>query len=206
MKRPRVNTLLVVTLDDADEELHSRVEDVLEDGTLVIAQPSRVGKPQVGIADDREIQLSWQIRSGIAHQDHVVLRRAYRGLSSLIVEPIGEPVVIQRRDYARVNVMLTVYVETHLGQEGRGTTTDLSGGGMQAIMPIKLADGQTIDVRIVLPGDEVDIECRAHTIRELTEDTYAFGFSEIEDADRERLIRFVFAKQQSMLREGRLSA
>lgn len=206
MKRPPVNALLTLTLDDVEDDLHSRVEDVLDDGTLVIAQPSRPGTPQFAVATGRQMMVEWRIRSGIVRQTHTVLRHVDRGIASLVVEPVGEPTVIQRRDYIRVDVMLTIHVATHLGQEARGTTTDLSGGGMRAIVPIGLSDGQTVDVTIVLPEGEGEIPCRAHSIRKLAEDTYAFGFSQIKETDRERVIRFVFTRQQSLLRDGRLSA
>jgi c-di-GMP-binding flagellar brake protein YcgR len=206
MKRPPVNSLLILKLDDVEGDLHSRVEDVFDDDTLVIAQPSGAGIPQFAIETGRQVLVEWRIRSGIVRQEHTVLKHVDRGIASLVVQPIGEPTVIQRRDFIRVDVMLTVHVETHLGQEARGTTTDLSGGGMRAIVPIGLSDGQTIDVTIVLPAGEGEIRARAHTIRKVGEDTYAFGFSEIKETDRERVIRFVFARQQSLLRDGRLSA
>jgi c-di-GMP-binding flagellar brake protein YcgR len=206
MKPPPVNSLLVLTLDDVEGDLHSRVEDQLEDGTLVIAQPSGEGTGQFAVATGRELKMEWRIRSGIARQDATVVRHLDRGIASLVVKPFGEGTVIQRRDYARVDVLLPVYIETHLGQEGRGTTLDLSGGGMRAVVPFELSDGQTIDVGIVLATGEDEIRCRAHTIRKVADETYAFGFSEITEKDRERVIRFVFARQQSLLRDGRLSA
>jgi c-di-GMP-binding flagellar brake protein YcgR len=206
MKRPPVNSLLILKLDDVEGDLHSRVEDVYDDDTLVIAQPSGAGIPQFAVETGRQLRVEWRIRSGIVRQDHEVVKHVDRGIASLVVKPIGEPTVIQRRDFIRVDVMLTVNVETHLGQEARGTTTDLSGGGMRAIVPVGLSDGQTIDVTIVLPAGEGEIRARAHTIRKVGEDTYAFGFSEIKETDRERVIRFVFARQQSLLRDGRLSA
>jgi c-di-GMP-binding flagellar brake protein YcgR len=205
MKRPPVNSLLVLTLEDVEGDLHSRVEDVLDDGTLVIAQPSGADTPQYAVATGRTMRLEWRMRSGIVRQEHTVLRHLDRGIASLVLQPVGEPTVIQRRDYIRVDVMLTIHIETHLQQEARGTTIDLSGGGMRAIVPIELSDGQTIAVTIVLPGDEGEVPCRAHTIRKLAEETYAFGFSEIKEKDRERVIRFVFARQQALLRDGRLS-
>ena len=54
----------------------------------------------------------------------------------------------------------------------------------------------------MLPDDEREVRGKAQTIRKVAEDTYAFGFSQIPEADRERLIKFVFARQQSLLRPG----
>ena len=204
MTHPPINSLLLVTVEDFEGELHSRVEDELDDGTIMIAQPSTEEKEDVPVLTASHVRLEWQLKSGIARQSATVVRHV--GIASLIVQPVGDVVIIQRRDYLRIDVLLTVFIETHLGEDARGTTIDLSGGGMRAMVPIELEDDQIIDVTIVLPGDEGEIRAKAHTIRTVAEDTYAFGFREIREAERERVIRFVFQRQQSMLRDGRLSA
>jgi c-di-GMP-binding flagellar brake protein YcgR len=204
MTSPPINSLLLVTATDVEGDLHSRVEDELEDGTVLIAQPSTDDGEDIPVISGSTLKLEWQLKSGIARQEASVARHV--GVASLAVRLLGEPTFIQRRDYLRIGVMLTVFIDTEHGEEARGTTIDLSGGGMRALVPIELADDQLIDIAIVLPENEGEIRCKAHTIRKVGEDTYAFGFPDIREAERERVIRFVFARQQSMLRDGRLSA
>jgi c-di-GMP-binding flagellar brake protein YcgR len=202
VRRPDVNALVTLTIPGVEGELHSRVEDLLDDGSILIAEPSE----EVHVATGSDLQIEWRLRSGVARQTVTVVKHVDSMIASLMVKPQDEPKVIQRRDYIRIDVLLTVFIETHLGQEGKGTTVDVSGGGMRAVVPFELADGQTIDFGIVLPEDEREVRGRAQTIRKVAEDTYAFGFSQIAEADRERLIKFVFARQQSLLRQGRLTA
>jgi c-di-GMP-binding flagellar brake protein YcgR len=202
VKRPDVNALLSLTIADVEGELHSRVEDLMDDGSILIAEPSE----DVHLATGSTVEIEWRLRSGVARQPVTVVKHVDNGISSILVKPADEPKVIQRRDFARIDVLLTVFIETHLGQEGRGSTVDVSGGGMRAVVPFELNDGQTVDFGIVLPDDEREVRGKAQTIRKVADETYAFGFSQIAEADRERLIKFVFARQQSLLRQGRLTA
>jgi c-di-GMP-binding flagellar brake protein YcgR len=202
LRRPDVNALLTVSLADVEDDLHSRVHDLMDDGSILIAEPSE----DVRLATGTTVEIEWRLRSGVARQAVTVVKHVANGFSSVLVKPQDEPKVIQRRDFARIDVRLTVFIETHLGQEGRGTTVDISGGGMRAIVPFELEDGQAVDVGILLPEDERKVRCKATTIRKVGEKTYAFGFLDIREAERERIVKFVFARQQSLLRQGRLIA
>jgi c-di-GMP-binding flagellar brake protein YcgR len=203
VKRPDVNALVTLTVPSVEGELHSRVEDLMDDGSILIAEPSG---EDVHLATGSDLQIEWRLRSGVARQTMTVVKHVDNGIASVLIKPQDEPKVIQRRDFIRIDVLLTVFIETHLGQEGKGTTVDVSGGGMRAVVPFELADGQTVDFGIVLPEQEREVRGKAQTIRKVAEDTYAFGFAQIPEADRERLIKFVFARQQSLLRQGKLTA
>ena len=203
MRRPDVNALVTLTVPEVEGELHSRVEDLMDDGSILIAEPSG---EDVRLATGSSLEIEWRLRSGVARQTATVVKHVDNGIATILIKPQDEPRVIQRRDYIRIDVLLTVFVETHLGQEGKGTTVDVSGGGMRAVVPFELKDGQTVDFGIVLPDDEREVRGKALTIRKVADETYAFGFSQIPEADRERLIKFVFARQQSLLRQGKLTA
>jgi c-di-GMP-binding flagellar brake protein YcgR len=197
-----VNALVTLKLPEVEDELHSRVEDLMDDGSILIAEPSE----DVHLSTGSNVRIEWRLRTGIARQNATVVKHVDNGISSILIKPQDEPTVIQRRDYIRIDVLLSVFIETHRGEEARCSTVDVSGGGMRAIVPFELDDNQRVDVGIVLPEDEREVRCKARTIRKVAESTYAFDFVEIPEADRERLIKFVFARQQSLLRQGRLTA
>jgi c-di-GMP-binding flagellar brake protein YcgR len=204
VKRPNVNTRLRLLVDGFADELYSRVEDLFPEGTIVIANPSAAGV-EISLAAGQELQLEWAIKRGVARQRAVVQRHVNVGVPGLVLEPLDEPLGMQRRNFVRVDAILPVVFEPEDGPPVRGTTLDLSGGGMRGQVTSPLPDGSAVRVTIDLPTGE-SIGCVASTIRCIEGDVYAFEFAEIGGADRERLIRFVFAYQRERLQEGRLTA
>jgi c-di-GMP-binding flagellar brake protein YcgR len=204
VKRPRINTALRLHVVGFEGELRSRVEDLYDEGTIVIANPSAAGA-DFTLAAGREILLEWSIKRGVAQQRAIVRDHVDVGVPGLLVEPLAEPEATQRRGFVRVDAMLPVEVERpDAGAPLRGTTLDVSGGGMRAAIPARLHDGESVRATIELP-DDLCVNCVASTIRAVGTEVYAFEFEEIATADRERLIRFVFAYQRTLLQEGRLT-
>ena len=199
-----VNTAICLHAEGFEGELRSRVEDVLDDGRIVIANPSVQGV-DFTLAAGRELELEWSVKRGVASQLAVVVGHVDVGVPGLLLEPLGPPEARQRRGFVRVEALLPVAVTTEDGAEHRGTTLDVSGGGLRAILSTQLEDGEGVGLVIVLP-DQAPVTCRACTIRFVDKDTYAFEFDEIEESERERLIRFVFSYQRELLRTGLLSA
>ena len=199
-----VNTPLKLFADRFDGELRSRVEDVRDDGRIVIANPSVQGV-DFTLAVGRELELEWSIKRGVCRQRVVVVGHVDVGVPGLLLEPIEVPRPWQRRGFVRIEALLPVSVETEAGEEHRGTTLDVSGGGLRAIIAAQLEDGEGVKVTVVLPA-AAPVTCHACTIRFVDKETYAFEFDEIDEAERERLIRFVFAYQRELLKTGRLTA
>jgi c-di-GMP-binding flagellar brake protein YcgR len=204
MTGPPINTPLWVYIDGFRGEIRSRVEDLLDDGSVVIANPS-TGGAEFSLAAGRELEIEWAIKRGVARQWMLVRAHVDVGIPGLLLEPLDEPTPTQRRDFVRVDALLPVIVELETQDPVRGTTLDISGGGMRAVIPERLEDGEPVHVTIGLPND-APIECEACTLRLVDKETYAFEFGEIDERDRERLIRFVFAYQRELLREGKLTA
>ena len=199
-----INTAVRLHADGFDGEVRSRVEDVRDDGRIVIANPS-VDGVDFTLAVGREVGLEWSIKRGVARQDAVVVAHVDVGVPALLLQPLGAAVAHQRRGFVRVEALLPVAVVREDGEEHRGTTLDVSGGGLRAVISTQLEDGEGVKVAIGLP-DQPPVRCHACTIRFVDKDTYAFEFDEIEPSERERLIRFVFSYQRELLRQGRLSA
>jgi c-di-GMP-binding flagellar brake protein YcgR len=203
VNRPKINTTLRLHVDGFDGDVRSRVEDLFADGTIVIGNPS-VGGSDFTLAVGRVVELEWSIKRGVARQLTVVRDHVDVGVPGLLVEPLAEPEATQRRGFVRVDALLPVLVEPERGEPVRGTTLDVSGGGMRAVIAARLEDGEAVRVTIGLPNDE-PISCVACTIRYVDKEVYAFEFDEIGTRDRERLIRFVFAHQRELLQDGRLT-
>ena len=105
-----------------------------------------------------------------------------------------DPEVIQRRAFVRVHTPQEVALETlSSGGSTQVYTIDLSGGGMllSGGRPLERDDTVSFEIRL---HDQDPIRGVARVVRVQADGQRAMEFAEIEEADRQRLIRFVFAQ------------
>jgi PilZ domain len=106
--------------------------------------------------------------------------------------PNGDAEVLQRRDFVRVHTPHPVTVESPVDGKRRVHTVDLSGGGMLLADDETLAVDQTIRFAISVVTNELPIEGFARVVRVREDGKRALVFEQIDEHDRQRLIRFVF--------------
>ncbi len=106
--------------------------------------------------------------------------------------PNGDAEVLQRRDFVRVHTPHPVTVESAHDGRRRVHTVDLSGGGMLLADDETLAVDQTIRFAISIVTTELPIEGIARVVRIREDGKRALMFEQIEEHDRQCLIRFVF--------------
>ena len=106
----------------------------------------------------------------------------------------GEPEITQRRAFVRVHAPREVTLDPPLaGGPLRAYTIDLSGGGMLLSGAPMLAEGDAVAFEMHVAADEEPIEGIARVVRVHDDGRRALAFAHIDEADRQRLIRFVFA-------------
>jgi PilZ domain len=106
--------------------------------------------------------------------------------------PNGDAEVLQRRDFVRVHTPHPVTVESADDRRRRVHTVDLSGGGMLLADEETLDVDQTIRFAISIVTTELPIEGIARVVRIREDGKRALMFEQIDEHDRQRLIRFVF--------------
>lgn len=104
----------------------------------------------------------------------------------------GEPEVMQRRSFVRVSTPQAVTLEDGDGAERSVHIVDLSGGGMLVSGAPPLSPDETVGFSMGLGDGQPAICGRARVIRISADDRHALVFEQIDEADRQRLIRFVF--------------
>lgn len=104
----------------------------------------------------------------------------------------GDPEVMQRRSFVRVHTPQAVTLETADGTEQWVHTIDLSGGGMLISGAGELEPDQPVHFTITVGDGQPAIAGVARVVRISGEDRRALVFEQIEESDRQRLIRFVF--------------
>lgn len=104
----------------------------------------------------------------------------------------SEPEVMQRRSFVRVHTPQAVTLHCGDGDERSVNTIDLSGGGMLLTGAESLEPEQMVRFSMALAGDEPPIEGVARVIRIGSDERRALVFQQIDEHERQRLIRFVF--------------
>jgi hypothetical protein len=113
------------------------------------------------------------------------------------------PEIVQRREFVRVEGAQPVVVRSNADDASVKThAIDVSGGGMLLSGAHKLDLDAEIRFRLEL-DDELPIEGRARVIRADGDEHRAVVFEEIDEADRQRLIRFIFDQQRAALARTR---
>ena len=134
-------------------------------------------------------ELEYTSRRGVIklHGDAV-----FEDRSLIRFRPHGDAEVLQRRDFVRVHTPHPVTVDS--GDDGRRSihAVDLSGGGMLLAEDESLEVDQTIRFSITTVTTELPIEGVARVVRVREDGKRALMFEQIEEHDRQRLIRFVF--------------
>ena len=106
----------------------------------------------------------------------------------------GDAEVIQRRAFVRVHTPQEVtIVPEDAGGTRRVHSIDLSGGGVLLTSAPTLHSGDRVEFAISL-GNEAQIEGVARVVRAEHDGRRALAFEQIDEADRDRLIRFVFER------------
>lgn len=107
-------------------------------------------------------------------------------------EPDGEAEVTQRRSFVRVRAPLGVTL--HLDEPGvhRVRTLDLSGGGMLLTGAEELGPDQMVNFSLGLRDGRPPVKGMARVVRTGETGQCALVFQQIDEGDRDRLIRFVF--------------
>lgn len=105
----------------------------------------------------------------------------------------GDPEVIQRRAFVRVHTPQEVTLDAMTGDRHRAAhTVDLSGGGMLLGGGGSLVPGDPVRFSMRLDANSAPISGIARVVRIREDGKRALMFEQIDEGDRQRLIRFVF--------------
>jgi hypothetical protein len=110
---------------------------------------------------------------------------------------------IQRREFARVDALLEVTVAS--GVAAAAAAVNISGSGIVLSARDGLAPGDAVNLTLWLAPNEPPIAIMGRVIRQVGEDArhWAVHFEHVHEADRERIVRFVFERQRVELQRSK---
>jgi c-di-GMP-binding flagellar brake protein YcgR len=196
---PRIGDLVFVqTDDDPEAQLRSRVEDV-RDPLITIAPPSDGNKTR-DLERSEKIALEWLLERGLGKATATVLSHVDVGVPGICVQLDAEPIVDQRREHARAELILDIdlWLPSLDGTipTVTGTTLDVSGGGLRAVIPAVLEPDSLVRITLDMPEGKA-IDALVRVVAQRDDGVVAMAFHEIVPFERERLIKAVFASYKS---------
>jgi len=192
---PQINTLVTVRVEGSDTLYRSRIEGA-DERALAIALPSD-GLTEHRLANRTLVGVEWCVGRGLGSVEGIVAGHTDLGVPALVIELLSQPILFQRREHARADVVLDIEIWPDPEDEEpvAGVTLDVSGGGLRAVIPADVEAGQLVRFLVNMP-DGRTVNGLARVVAQRDDDIVALEFNEIVQADRERLIRTVFASYQ----------
>lgn len=143
------------------------------------------------------VAIQYVTRRGVCRIDGVAHRAKEPG--AIRVDHTGKVELIQRREFVRINAMVPVTYQP-IGPSGwtaETTTINVSGGGFMISGSEGLRDGEVCTFTLELDGEREagPLECDGQVVRE-TAGGLGIQIVTIDEEERERLIRWVFARER----------
>ena len=139
-----------------------------------------------------------------------IIGRSLSTIPSYILELPNEIIKFSKRNYIRVITCVPIYFQIANSESDpdiwkKGTTKDISGGGLCFSSQEEIEENDLLNIRIVLP--DIEIKCLARLCRikkKLVREKSAISVEYVDLPERERdvIIRYVFYIQRNMLRKG----
>jgi hypothetical protein len=170
-------------------------------GTITVALA--VPDQRVSRLDGAEATVESTTERGIQRfHGHVALR----GRSDVFDITLSEAERIQRREWARVGVVIPVRVEPIDApdvQAGETSTLNLSGGGVLIRDPWRLPMGLDVRLELTVDPHAPPVRALARVVRDGGPEHKGLRFEDLTSQDSERLMRFVREKERAALRVSR---
>jgi c-di-GMP-binding flagellar brake protein YcgR len=176
--------------------LDARVEECEPSHTLLSF--GAAARDPIAVLAGGNISIQYTNRRGVCRIDGVAHSHKREGI--LRVDHTSKIQLIQRREFVRVDAMVPVSYKPMggTGWVAETTTVNVSGGGFMIAGREGLRIGEIRQFTLALDGDTEDageLEVTGEVVRE-TDAGLGIRLLELEEAERDRLIRWVFARER----------
>lgn len=114
--------------------------------------------------------------------------------------------LVQRRTFARINAFLeAIAVPPGGGRTIKAAVVNISAAGAVVARLDGLSPGDAVDLSVTLVPHEPPIEIGGRVVREFEGVLRAVDFERIHEVDRERIVRFVIARQRLEIKRAGLA-
>lgn len=195
---PEINTLLRLESHHVEEQLTSRLEDH-HDFTLHLSAPSTLSIPVLFADLDSQVLIQWTTARGVCEVMATVTEIRRSPLPLWIVTAHHEPILHQRRNFARLTVSVPVVFEDAAGKRTATITADLSEGGMRCIVAPEesLLPGAPVEIEMYLGEHRLVTHAVVVRTKSISNGLCAISmqFEGISQSEQDRIRQFIFAEQ-----------
>jgi PilZ domain len=192
---PRVGEAVQV-IAPSGATIRARVKDAAT-GSFLLRLDDAASDPRELLAD-ASVNLEFTNLRGVCRIPGTA--QAAPDPGALRVTATGNVELIQRRDYYRVEAFIPVTYQPY-GPDGHtvtANTLDVSGGGFRIAAAEGLRLGDMLRFTLELGEGEEPVQAIAQAVREAgDDDTFGMRFVEILERERQRLVRWVFARERA---------
>lgn len=198
---------------DKKESMSSQVLDMLESGEFIVSCPMKKYK-YVFIGDNEIVTVSIYIENrGRYEFDALVLERYIGKIYRIKLKKISEVRRIQLRDFFRFEISIPVNEVLTVMENGEKKeivehckTKDISGGGLRLLTNYKHNIGDVIKCEFVINGRLISAMAKVVRLKSINSFGYKYSsavqFTEINENDRDAIIKYIFSKQSELRRKG----
>jgi hypothetical protein len=191
---PRVGEA-VHLITEAGATIGARVKDAAT-GSFLLRLDEGESDPRELLAD-RTVNLEFTNLRGVCRIPGTA--EAAPDPGALRVTATGSVELIQRRDYYRVEAFVPVTYQPY-GPDGltvTANTLDVSGGGFRLAAAEAVQLWDMLRFTLELGEGEEPVQAIAQSVREAGDDEFGMRFVEIVEQERQRLVRWVFARERA---------
>jgi c-di-GMP-binding flagellar brake protein YcgR len=182
-------TLAVPGVEELSAKVTAKSEDFI--ALKLLARPSAP-------LTHTQVYLEFVTDDGMWRTLGTVITQAAEGGETVRFEPSGRTQLLQRRAHVRTDCIAAVL----LGGR-RAMTLNLSGGGLlvKGLAGVEVGEEIDFDLRLDLLPARIQGRCRV--VRRTREGYVGVQFTEIDEGERDRLVRFAYQREKAA-REARL--
>lgn len=186
--------LYLSTVEDSEKEFDCSIKDVYVD-RLVLNFPQEILDFSEYLEEGSEVPVRIFTPSGVKVFDTIVLNAPTE--SEFTIEYVENSTDIQRREYVRVQFQMKVVIEQGGYNKNIVThTIDIGGGGIRFFYEGSFTPEESVKITLFMPEDR-SIQAKGVMVENshLPENNHVLSFTEIEERDRDRIIKKCFAIQ-----------
>ena len=179
--------------------INARVKDGRADATVLLFTDN--ANDPVAVLAGGHVAIQYTNRRGVCRIDGLAKKAA--GAASLLVEHTGKVQLIQRREFVRVDAMVPVSYQPAgaTGWTAETTTINVSAGGFMISGREGLNMHDVMWFTLELDGgarESGPLQVLGRVVRE-TPGGLGIEIEQIDERERERLVRWVFARERTAM-------
>ena len=183
--------LIYKMIDDSQREVDCFIKEVHRD-RLSLDYPAEVIDYLEYFSEGEELLVKIFTPSGVKVFDAVIINSPLE--RDFVIEYVDNPIKIQRRAYLRMAAETKVIIERTDADNIVTKTTDIGGGGVRFSYGGSFFPNESVGCLLYLPLEVYSVRAKGVIIKplHLTADEHVLQFTEIDERDRDRIMKKCF--------------